>query len=140
MEGDYPMAMQNLVLTEHDVQALKAGLEVVESEHRRGRVSAPGATARQLEVLLERLGPIVEAEQAATVTLSSCEAAVLAYYVERAMRLRGYVVGRPQANEWFVRLYRKLRAVARGEAPSRTPRWRRWVARWRRDRGGAGHL
>ncbi|MDQ7028842.1 MAG: hypothetical protein Q9O62_03245 [Ardenticatenia bacterium] len=132
MEGGVADGTARVRLTEQDVLALKAGLEVLEGECRRGDISAPGAAAYHVEVLLGRLRPLVEAERATTVTLTRSEAAVLAYYVERAMRLRGYVVGRPQANEWFVGLYRKLRAVAQGRATDIVPRWRRWVKRWLR--------
>ncbi len=114
-------------LTYHDVLALKAGLDVLASEHRRKDISAPRATLDHLADLLARLQPLVEQEEPTTITLTPAEAATLAYYVEQAMRLRGYVVGRPEANEWFVRLYRKLKAVSRGTSPPGASRWGRLV-------------
>lgn len=118
-----------LALSFHDVLALKAGMDVLTTDRRRGEISAPDATPDQLDALITRLQPVVERESPATVALTPAEAAVLAHYVERAMRLRGYVVGRPEANEWFTRLYRKLKAASRGEPGTRGPSWRRLFKR-----------
>jgi hypothetical protein len=104
-----------ITLTHEDQLALKAALEVLLGDVRRGRVSIEEGEQAELAALLARVGGWEDGPTPRRERATRREYALLAAYVAAAMRLRGYVVGRPQANAYFVGCYRKLRAAAEGE-------------------------
>lgn len=102
-------------LTAADLEALKAALDVAETELRRGQPPSGPLAPEALALLVERGSAWVGAPAPVHATLTRHEAEALAHYATAAMRLRGYVVGRPEANQRFLDLYRTLARAARGE-------------------------
>lgn len=110
-----------------DLLALKGALDVLQGELKQGALSVHGAERAWLEAEAMRVAALVEAEAPQTVEWSRRAVWLWLHYADRALRLRGYVVGRPEANERFVRLYRKLKAAdARADG---------WMGRVRRFLG-----
>ncbi|MCZ7569642.1 MAG: hypothetical protein M5U01_13825 [Ardenticatenaceae bacterium] len=98
-----------------DLLALKAALDVAATELRRGQPPSAAMSPEALAPLVARATAWVEAPPPVRATLTRDEAEVLAHYATAALRLRGYVVGRPEANQRFLDLYRTLARAARGE-------------------------
>lgn len=106
---------QQIELSTDDLLALKAALEIAEGELRRGEAPTAGEAPEVLAPLVARASGWVEGGVPLRAALSRREAALLAHYVGAALRLRGYVVGRPEANQRFVDLYRALKALTGGK-------------------------
>lgn len=104
-----------LTLTPTDQLALKAALERAAHDARHGTLSVEGATVAEVRAVVAHCGGWADGPAPRRVTAPRRHLAILAAYVADAMRLRGYVVGRPEANAHFVACYRRLTAAARGE-------------------------
>lgn len=96
-----------------DVLALKGALDVLQSELKTGALSVHGVEREWLQAQAEEVAALVEKGAPQRVEWSRRAVWLWLHYADRALRLRGYVVGRPEANERFVRLYRKLKAAER---------------------------
>lgn len=103
-----------VTFTDDHLLALKGALEIAESELRRRRPPSAPIEPERLARLVDRAAGWVTADAPVRAELTRGEAEVLAHYTNVALRLRGYVVGRPEANQRYVDLYRLLTATAQG--------------------------